>query len=899
MKKLKKILLLMVLPWMLSYCAMLPDSVVEPFSEKMAEVVNEQYQKNARTDENAADIEKNIAEADENVADTEKNNIEEYNIDEHNTEEYNTDEHNADIDGTKARNTDEDCPDEDTEMQEDKSEDFSLGDRWKNSLKQSQGPNLVEKIQIFFQRLLAAFTGKKGSSVLAEGEEKTVGALLHKGGPSQEKEYTVMIYMVGSNLESGNGCASRDIEEMVGSGVDSSRINILIYTGGSIYWKNGIPGDRNTVYRIDQGQRVEVASTEQSENMGEADTLCHFLQFCGENYPARHYALICWDHGNGPIHGFGQDEKFSQDALTLGELKDALERSPFNGENALDWMGYDACLMSTLEAAQTVEAYVGYFLASQETIPGTGWDYRFLHRLNETSAAEEIAKEVLKTYEESAQQFDEWQHPDLTLACIELSKLPDLEEALKQLGERMNAGLQEGKYMELAQKRDATKRLGLGAVKDRNQSLDLVDLADMAVQLEEDYPEEAAALIRTVEAAVIDQTSNVADTCGLSLYYPYDNKVFYLDEGRIQYSEVMGVWEYRNYLESFAGFWNRGPGSPASVFMPTAMNGETVDISLSQAEVQSLSSAYYHILWKRGEYLYQPVLTDCKVLPDEEGVLHIPSNPILFTSTSKDILTPLLITVKQAEQVKGRSLYLSQGTLAKDGRAEFKPVSVNFYLEDGNPEDGRQPILQSIRENLEFSLHNGKNDVNLKEWNEFESEVKKYRMPEPKENEAAQHVPYTQWESTEEKAYRLILFDDVLPLETTSAWEQKEDFICQVVLESVYGGQKVAAQFYVDDGTGTKFDMAGDKILPKPMETQVYQNGIMAYYIPWYDLNAKGDGEAYCAECMWQYEGYVSTCWFCGKPTITVEEYYEHWYNNAAYQKKLREAMKEVQARGE
>ena len=53
------------------------------------------------------------------------------------------------------------------------------------------------------------------------------------------RKLTVMVYMCGSNLESGYGSASADLEEMLASGFDSEQISLLVMTGGTEGWVLG------------------------------------------------------------------------------------------------------------------------------------------------------------------------------------------------------------------------------------------------------------------------------------------------------------------------------------------------------------------------------------------------------------------------------------------------------------------------------------------------------------------------------------------------------------------------------------------------------------------------------------------------------------------------------------
>ena len=143
------------------------------------------------------------------------------------------------------------------------------------------------------------------------------------GGGNPEKEYTVMVYIVGSNLESRYGAATNDMEEMRAAGLDFDRTNLLVYTGGSKRWVSNIPNTSNNVLDMSVDTRSQtdriMAQTDSSADMGLPETLAEFINYCTTNYPARHYGLILWDHGGGPLWGYGSDELFKNDSLLLGE----------------------------------------------------------------------------------------------------------------------------------------------------------------------------------------------------------------------------------------------------------------------------------------------------------------------------------------------------------------------------------------------------------------------------------------------------------------------------------------------------------------------------------------------------------------------------------------------------
>ena len=70
---------------------------------------------------------------------------------------------------------------------------------------------------------------------------------------------TIMIYMIGSDLESQYAAASSDIDEIKSSGINFDDVNVLIYTGGAKKWINSeIPNDKNTIFKMTNSGLVKL-----------------------------------------------------------------------------------------------------------------------------------------------------------------------------------------------------------------------------------------------------------------------------------------------------------------------------------------------------------------------------------------------------------------------------------------------------------------------------------------------------------------------------------------------------------------------------------------------------------------------------------------------------------------
>ena len=203
------------------------------------------------------------------------------------------------------------------------------------------------------------------------------GAVPSHAEDADGKKVTVMVYMTGSDLESGSMAATKDLEEMAASGVDLASVQLIVYTGGSPKWHNGLSTEVNTVLRLEEDGFHEVESFPRL-SMGKAASLSRFLNYAYENYPAERFDLILWDHGNGPVMGYCLDRLYNNDTLTLAEMRTALEDSPFSEDNRLGILGFDACLMASAELICTLGGFADYMIASQEAEPNNGWNYAFL-----------------------------------------------------------------------------------------------------------------------------------------------------------------------------------------------------------------------------------------------------------------------------------------------------------------------------------------------------------------------------------------------------------------------------------------------------------------------------------------------------------------------------------------
>ena len=493
-----------------------------------------------------------------------------------------------------------------------------------------------------------------GAALATEAETGTPSESA-EAEPERTGATTLMIYMVGSDLESKSGAATNDLEEIRQSGIDLSRNTVLVYAGGAMAWHNPIASkDRNTLLRLTE-TGWEQAEAFEKRSMGESECLTEFLDWCCANAPADHYALILWDHGNGPVMGYGKDVAFGNDRLTLPEMRQAMEASPFSPERKLDWVGFDACLMSSAELCCIWKDYANLLAASQETEPCFGWDYSFLGRLG-LCRDRELLCDMTQTYLETCLTYYErkgYAGGDLTLAVLDLRCADRLADAVNALfgAAAPDARLQ---FDRLAAKRANTRSIGRAST---GSEYDLVDLRDLAEAMAEDYPEEAGVLLAAVDEMVLQNAVNAEGLSGLSLYYPFFNKQYYTRSWAADYREL-GLFEnYRIFLENYTGSWLY-EGSPASYthpMTPVQISDTEFTLQLDEEEAARFASARYYILLHEGGDLYRQLYSSANVTNDN-GLLtaRFDGNIIYAVSDYGEFFLP---TVVQHDTVGDKTHY--------------------------------------------------------------------------------------------------------------------------------------------------------------------------------------------------------------------------------------------------
>ena len=243
---------------------------------------------------------------------------------------------------------------------------------------------------------------------------------------------TLFIYMCGSNLETKQGLAGKNIDELLAADIPADT-HVIVQTGGSTAWRSlDIENDKLQRYEVRDKQLVLLEELD-NDSMGSEKTFQDFLTWGSASYGSKRNILVVWDHGGKSADKICFDENFDYESLDRTELADAFKeaRLPFT----YDIMVFDACYMSALENAALVKDYAQYLVASQEVIPSGGIDYGALVQDFSTHENKDLGISICENYLKKCQDKDKADAAELSL--MDLSRTNEMIAAVNGLSEQL------------------------------------------------------------------------------------------------------------------------------------------------------------------------------------------------------------------------------------------------------------------------------------------------------------------------------------------------------------------------------------------------------------------------------------------------------------------------------
>lgn len=435
-------------------------------------------------------------------------------------------------------------------------------------------------------------------------------------------DYTIMIYMIGSNLESGDsydyygiygfdgGNATLDLDQMAEADIGDN-VNVILETGGTDLWINDYGMEGNQVQRFELKDQSYI----EKENLGNI-CMCHenvledFLVWGKENYPANNYILVYWDHGCGyTTAAFGYDSNTDEgDTLQISDMATAMKNSGIRFSLTL----FNACIMGSVEMASAISSCCDYMIASEESIYTFGMYYT--NWMTELSANPDIS--ILELSEiiidDFVDQYD-YYNEEYSYYVGDTSNVTDFYTYELALIDTQKADLVVDKLGEMLINADAAiynqeltdflnARENCGDFSGTS-SADIIEFCNnYAVEGYED-------VIAAVEDAVLYIQSDISYANGLSFYCPEgsrDGCSLYSYDGRINLNNIEFnsncMTFYDDVLSAYAGY--ACSENISDLGMSSYYNEELVE-SYSDTYVDYASNSDYNLdyTYENGKYV--------------------------------------------------------------------------------------------------------------------------------------------------------------------------------------------------------------------------------------------------------------------------------------------------------
>lgn len=359
---------------------------------------------------------------------------------------------------------------------------------------------------------------------------------------SADDTWAIYWYLCGSDLESEGGAATADLEEMMNV-VLPENVQVIIETGGAYAWQNDFVDSEALERYLYAGDELQYIESQNIANMGKPETLQDFLEFCTQNYPADHQAVVFWNHGGGSVSGAAFDERYNYDSLTLDEMYQAFSNvyEVSATDQPVELIGFDTCLMSTIDTAYTFADVAKYMVASEELEPGNGWYYSgWLQELAdhpEMNGAQ-LGRAICDSFVEGCEI--EWTDDSITLSVTDLTAVQPLLVAYDNVGKEALKSASEDTAFITEFARNARSAENYGGNSKEEGYTNMVDLGDLIRNSQDLLPETSDTLLECLDNCVVYKVNGPyrENSSGLSCYHSYNaDKADYAGYTKIGASE--------------------------------------------------------------------------------------------------------------------------------------------------------------------------------------------------------------------------------------------------------------------------------------------------------------------------------------------------------------------------
>ncbi|MBI4721682.1 MAG: T9SS type A sorting domain-containing protein [Candidatus Stahlbacteria bacterium] len=382
------------------------------------------------------------------------------------------------------------------------------------------------------------------------------------------KQWTILVFINGDNNLEDAGID--DMNEMERA-IDTTNYNVIVefdripgYDTSNGNWTT----TRRYFITPDTINDTIIRSTLIADlgeiNMGNPNSIIDFATWGIENYPAEHYSLIIWDHGNGwykvggapqrvspLLKGISSDETDGDNiGVANGEYAFAMDSiATFLGKK-IDILGNDACFMGMQEVAYEVKDYVDFIVFSEYSEPWDGYPYDDILTwltANPIASPKELAQIIVDKYVASYSGGSQG-NDDITQSAVLLDSqfthtsqcINRFAEELMKVGGRSEPQIDSAYWKTQYLYVDSAWRLHIDIY---HFALNIRDSTTLPIIVKE----WSDSVIQAIDSAVVREGHHTEgfplDNCyGLAIYYPNDTTFIDTTYIGLKFAEDLPHW---------------------------------------------------------------------------------------------------------------------------------------------------------------------------------------------------------------------------------------------------------------------------------------------------------------------------------------------------------------------
>ncbi|MCC7494690.1 MAG: hypothetical protein IT204_20190 [Fimbriimonadaceae bacterium] len=518
----------------------------------------------------------------------------------------------------------------------------------------------------------------------------------------QQAEWTVVFYMASDNdLEAPQ---MQDLEEMLQVG-STATVNLVAlvdrcenddpegnYSGEAV---GGIANWTDArLLQVDHGKLTQLANWGEV-NTGDPATITRLLKTALQQFPAKRTAFVFGDHGMSWMGACCDESVEDHDQLTLAEIVRGLREGLGNRKLAL--VGFDCCLMASVEVAHAMAPLAEVMVASEELEPGDGWNYTPTLQalvdqptMDAATLGRQIADQFYAFFAKSKDKETRQTATGVTLAVIDLAKIAAVTTAVKNLAAVTGGELRANgrtAWLPVAEARAQAEEYGKDGDPEE-PGMAVHDLVHLASELQLAHGEGAVydaaeAVLRAAKAAVVHTVKGRGrpQANGLSIYLPPDGETLQNAEPA-PYSEVdfARASGWLPLVEQYVKLADGDEEDPGLAAVEVADGADDTLLLTSQVDADDLDEASF-ILGATADDVTL-VLGVLPAAPDEDGKLEMEWDGGWFTIDDGEQTLICPITAMEAVEDEEDAYFAAVPVeLKRRNKDTWVELTLFFYLD--------------------------------------------------------------------------------------------------------------------------------------------------------------------------------------------------------------------------